>query len=43
MKNLIILLLSISVGIMWYLDVSPSEFIYLMETLPNYIKYEVLK
>jgi len=42
MKNLIILLLCVSIGIMWYFDISPSEFIYLMETLPNYIKYEVL-
>jgi hypothetical protein len=33
--------LCLSIGIMWYLDISPSEFIYLLETFPNYIKHEM--
>ncbi len=41
MRNFIISVLGVSIGIMWWLDITPTEFIYLIETLPNYIKHKM--
>jgi|TARA_R110002020_G_scaffold137784_5_gene307324 hypothetical protein len=41
-KNYLLFWSLMSLVGMWYMDITPTEAWYLLETLPNYIKYEVL-
>ena len=41
MKNTLITFLFTTLVALWYLDVTPTELVYLLEILPNYLKYKL--
>jgi len=42
-KDFYIWRLILSISVMFYMDITPSEALYLMQnTLPNYIKYKLM-
>ncbi len=41
-KSFVLFWTLIFVGWIWWLDISPSEGWYLLETLPNYLKHKLI-